>query len=118
MAKLISLKIDVSKIDKNRLFKGAKGTYLDLTISVNDEKDQYDNDVAAWQGQTKKKWPLRHKRHTWGMEKFFGVMKKRQKIPTRFIRLHQLAKKMKMMDCLSDGRTDLLTPNQNGTRSV
>lgn len=28
----ISLKIDVSKIDKSRLFKGAKGTYLDAIL--------------------------------------------------------------------------------------
>lgn len=53
MSKLISLKLDVSKIDKSKLFKGKKGTYLDLTIAVNDEKDQYDNDVSAWQSQTK-----------------------------------------------------------------
>jgi hypothetical protein len=29
---MISLKLDVSKIEKNRLFKGAKGTYLDATL--------------------------------------------------------------------------------------
>ena len=45
MAKVgISLKIDVSKIDKNRLFKGSKGTYLDATAFVDlDELDQYGN---------------------------------------------------------------------------
>ena len=38
----ISLKIDVSKIDKNRLFKGQKGTYLDATAFVDlDQLDQY-----------------------------------------------------------------------------
>lgn len=30
----ISIKIDVSKIDKDRLFKGAKGVYLDLTTFI------------------------------------------------------------------------------------
>jgi hypothetical protein len=30
----VSLKIDVSKIDKARLFKGEKGTYLDLTMFI------------------------------------------------------------------------------------
>ena len=30
----VSLKIDVSKIDKARLFKGAKGTYLDATVFI------------------------------------------------------------------------------------
>lgn len=53
MAKLISLRIDVSKIDKSRLYKGEKGTYLDLTVSLNDETDDYGNNVAAWENQTK-----------------------------------------------------------------
>ncbi len=29
---MITVKIDVTKIDKARLFKGAKGTYLDLIL--------------------------------------------------------------------------------------
>lgn len=49
MAKLISLKIDVTKITKDKLFKGEKGTYLDLTIALNDEKDQYGNTVSCWE---------------------------------------------------------------------
>tara|TARA_R110000824_G_scaffold179451_1_gene359659 strand:- start:660 stop:977 length:318 start_codon:yes stop_codon:yes gene_type:complete len=40
----ISVRIDVTKIDKARLYKGAKGTYLDLTTFVDtDQKDQYEN---------------------------------------------------------------------------
>ena len=40
----VSLKIDVSKIEKARLFKGAKGTYLDATVFINiDQLDQYGN---------------------------------------------------------------------------
>jgi hypothetical protein len=40
----VRVKLDVSKIDKNRLFKGAKGTYLDATVFIDiDQKDQYDN---------------------------------------------------------------------------
>lgn len=40
----VSLKIDVSKIDKARLFKGNKGTYLDATVFVDVEQaDQYGN---------------------------------------------------------------------------
>lgn len=49
MAKLIGLKIDVNKITKSKLFKGAKGTYLDLTIALNDEIDQYGNNVSVWE---------------------------------------------------------------------
>jgi hypothetical protein len=29
---IITAKIDVTKIDKNRLFKGQKGTYLDIVL--------------------------------------------------------------------------------------
>lgn len=49
MAKLISLSIDVNKITKEKLYKGQKGTYLNLTIALNDEKDQYGNDVSCWE---------------------------------------------------------------------
>ena len=38
----ISVKIDVTKIDKSRLFKGEKGTYLDLTTFIDtDNPGQY-----------------------------------------------------------------------------
>jgi len=40
----LSVRIDVTKIEKERLYKGSKGTYLDLTTFVDtDEVDQYEN---------------------------------------------------------------------------
>ena len=40
----VSLKLDVTKIDKELLYKGNKGTYLGATIFLNlDEPDQYGN---------------------------------------------------------------------------
>jgi hypothetical protein len=40
----ISVRIDVTKIEKERLYKGAKGTYLDLTTFIDtDTEDQYGN---------------------------------------------------------------------------
>ena len=55
MAKVgVSLKIDVSKIDKNRLFKGAKGTYLDATVFIDlNEFDQYQNSGMITQDVSK-----------------------------------------------------------------
>jgi hypothetical protein len=47
--KLITAKIDVTKINKELLFKGQKGTYLDLTIWQNDEPDKYGNDFSIEQ---------------------------------------------------------------------
>ena len=50
----VSIKIDVTKIDKTRLFTGKKGTYLDLTTFINTEEvDQYDNNGFISQSQTK-----------------------------------------------------------------
>jgi hypothetical protein len=40
---MIQLKIDVSKIDKSKLYNGKKGTYLDATLFLNDQVDQYGN---------------------------------------------------------------------------
>lgn len=56
MSKLINAKIDVLKIDKSKLFKGEKGTYLDLTIWINDKPDQYGYDMSIEQ-TTKKDSP-------------------------------------------------------------
>jgi hypothetical protein len=52
MAKLIAVSIDVTKLDKSKFVTGKKGTYANLTISLNDEPDQYNNDVSVWEGQT------------------------------------------------------------------
>lgn len=40
----LTIRIDVTKIDKSWLYKGQKGTYLDLTVHVKDSPDQYGND--------------------------------------------------------------------------
>lgn len=53
----VSLKIDVSKIDKEKLFKGNKGVYLDATVFIEvDEQDQYGNNgmiTQSWKDQQK-----------------------------------------------------------------
>lgn len=55
MAKLgISIKIDVTKIDKSRIFEGQKGKYLDLTTFIDtDNPDQYENHGFISQSTTK-----------------------------------------------------------------
>ena len=49
----ISASIDVTKIDKEKLVKGKKGTYLNITAFVDTEnKDQYDNNGMVTQSTT------------------------------------------------------------------
>ena len=46
----LSIKIDVTKIDKEALYRGAKGTYLTLTVWPNkDGEDQYGNHASVKQ---------------------------------------------------------------------
>ena len=40
---VITGNIDVTKIEKARLFEGKKGVYLDIVIFLNQDKDQYEN---------------------------------------------------------------------------
>ena len=49
MGKLITASINVSKIDKKLLIAGKTGTFLNLTIWVNDEPDRFGNDVCLEQ---------------------------------------------------------------------
>ena len=49
---MITLKIDVLKIDKARLFKGEKGTYLDA-VMIETPDNQYGDDYMIVQGVSK-----------------------------------------------------------------
>lgn len=51
-APTIFVKIDVTKIDKTRLFKGKKGTYLDIAL-VASKNDSYGNDYMVIQSVSK-----------------------------------------------------------------
>ena len=46
-----TVKVNVTKIDKERLFKGKSGTYLDLVLI--DKPDEYGNDGFVCQSITK-----------------------------------------------------------------
>ena len=45
---MIRIKINVSKIDKSKLFVGDKGTYLDVTL-IESHGDRFGNDYMAVQ---------------------------------------------------------------------
>lgn len=53
MKKTIALKIDVTKIEKQRLYQGKKGTYLDCIVHYNSEDDQYGNNGMIVQSVSK-----------------------------------------------------------------
>lgn len=53
MQKLISLSIDVDKLDVKRLYKGKKGKYLSATLFLKEEVDQYGNNGFIVESITK-----------------------------------------------------------------
>ena len=53
MTKGINLRINVSRIDKSKLFHGKKGVYLDMTLFLEDKPNEYENNGVIRQSQTK-----------------------------------------------------------------
>lgn len=53
MAQIINLSIDLSKIDKSKIKDQNGKKWYNLQVSINDEKDQFGNDGAIWENQTK-----------------------------------------------------------------
>jgi hypothetical protein len=53
MSKLFHAKIDLAKIDKEKIFVGKKGKYIDVAIWLNDEEDNYGNTMSIQQSTKK-----------------------------------------------------------------
>lgn len=83
MKKTISLKIDVSKIDKSRLFKGKKGTYLDAVLFYDGQPDQYQNNGMIVQSVSKEERAQGKQGAILGNAKILGENKSSNEIPAR-----------------------------------
>jgi hypothetical protein len=53
MASIIATSIDLTKIPKDKIIDGKKGKYLPITITLNDEVDQFGNNGPVVVQQTK-----------------------------------------------------------------
>jgi len=53
MASIIATSIDLTKIPKDKIIDGKKGKYLPITITLNDELDQFGNNGPVTVQQTK-----------------------------------------------------------------
>ena len=53
MASIIKTSINLSEIPKDKIFVGKKGKYLPITITLNDEVDQFGNQGPVVVEQTK-----------------------------------------------------------------
>jgi hypothetical protein len=53
MASIIATSIDLTKIPKDKIINGKKGKYLPITITINDELDNFGNNGPVTVQQTK-----------------------------------------------------------------
>jgi len=53
MASIIKASINLNNIDKSKIIEGKKGKYLPITITINDEVDNYGNQGPVVVEQTK-----------------------------------------------------------------
>lgn len=79
--KTISISIDVTKIEKARLYKGKKGTYLDAVLFLKDEPDQYGNHGFITQSVSKEEREAGTKGAILGNVKVIGQQAKPKAAP-------------------------------------
>ena len=53
MASILATSIDLTKIPKDKIIEGKKGKYLPITITLNDEVDQFGNNGPVIVAQSK-----------------------------------------------------------------
>lgn len=87
MALIASVSINLTKIDKNKIKKFDKNgnpfkdgaQYYDLTVTLNDEKDQWGNDIAVTDAQTKEQRDAKEKKTYLGNGRVIWESKYEQK---------------------------------------
>ena len=52
MSAIINVSLDVTKLPKEKFVKGKKGTYINLTMYLQDEADQFGNNASLTVAQT------------------------------------------------------------------
>tara|TARA_R110002074_G_scaffold32991_3_gene91896 strand:- start:616 stop:882 length:267 start_codon:yes stop_codon:yes gene_type:complete len=53
MSNIVNASLDLTKIEKSKIIKGKKGSYINITMFINDENDQYGNNTSVIISQTK-----------------------------------------------------------------
>lgn len=53
MSSLLNVSINVADLPKEKFIKGKKGVYYNFTISINDETNQFGQNVGLYDSQTK-----------------------------------------------------------------
>lgn len=52
MSAIVNFSLDLSKLPKEKMIKGKKGTYINLSLSVNDDTNDYGQNASVSLSQT------------------------------------------------------------------
>ena len=72
MASIIKASINLDMIDKSKIYVGKKGKYLPITITINDEVDNYGNQGPVVIEQTKEEREAKAAKIYLGNVKLYG----------------------------------------------
>lgn len=53
MSTIVNASLDLTKVEKAKIIEGKKGKYINVTMFINDEPDQYGNNASVIMSQTK-----------------------------------------------------------------
>ena len=76
---IINANLDLTKIPKAKIYKGKKGSYIPVTIFVNDEVDQFGNNTSVIISQTKEEREAKEPRIYLGNGKTAALMNQTKK---------------------------------------
>jgi hypothetical protein len=73
MSTIVNASIDLTKIEKSKIIKGKKGSYVNITMFINDEVDQFGNNSSIIMSQTKEERDAKTPRDYLGNGRTAGV---------------------------------------------
>jgi len=73
MAGIIKASINLNAIDKSKIIEGKKGKYLPITITVNDEPDQFGNQGPVTMDQSKEEREAKTPKQYLGNVRLYGL---------------------------------------------
>lgn len=53
MSAIVNFSLDLSKLPKEKMVKGKKGTYINLTLSINDQTNKFGSNASVTLAQSK-----------------------------------------------------------------
>ena len=62
MSAIVNFSLDLSKLPKEKMVKGKKGTYINLSLSVNDETNEYGGNASVIVAQSKEERDAKQKK--------------------------------------------------------